>query len=125
MYELMVDAYFSAAHQLRECGSGCEQLHGHNWRVQVVVRGEDLGKGGILMDFRILKEEVAEVLAQLDHHYLNEIPYFQREEPSSENIARFIYEALEKRLLPYGQRPYKVTAWESAEAAASYYKEDG
>jgi len=124
MYELMVNSRFSAAHNLRNCGGKCESLHGHNWRVEVFVRAETLGRGGMVLDFRILREEIEKVLEALDHHYLNDLPYFQKEEPSSENIARYIYEALEERLRPYGQRPHKVTAWESEGAGAAYLKDE-
>jgi 6-pyruvoyltetrahydropterin/6-carboxytetrahydropterin synthase len=124
MYELMVNSRFSAAHNLRNCGGKCEGLHGHNWRVEVFVRAETLGRGGMVLDFRILREEIERVLEALDHHYLNELPYFQKEEPSSENIARYIYEALEERLRPYDQRPHKVTAWESEGAGATYLRGD-
>ena len=58
MYELMVNSRFSAAHNLRNCGGKCEGLHGHNWRVEVFVRAETLGKGGMVLDFRILREEI-------------------------------------------------------------------
>jgi 6-pyruvoyltetrahydropterin/6-carboxytetrahydropterin synthase len=124
MYELMVDARFSAAHNLRDCGGKCEGLHGHNWLIEVLVRSDALGKGGMVLDFRVLSEEIAKVLETLDHSYLNDLPYFQKEEPSSENIARYIYEALVERLRPYGQAPHKVTAWESEGAGAAYLREE-
>jgi 6-pyruvoyltetrahydropterin/6-carboxytetrahydropterin synthase len=120
MYELVINAQFSAAHNLREYEGKCERLHGHNWRVDVFVRADALGKGGMVLDFRILKETTDKVLATLDHQYLNDLPSFQKEEPSSENIARYIYNALEEALHPYGVKPYKVTAWESEKAGASY-----
>jgi 6-pyruvoyltetrahydropterin/6-carboxytetrahydropterin synthase len=120
MYELVINAQFSAAHNLREYEGKCERLHGHNWRVDVFVRADVLGKGGMVLDFRILKETTDKVLATLDHQYLNDLPSFQKEEPSSENIARYIYNALEEALHPYGVKPYKVTAWESEKAGASY-----
>jgi 6-pyruvoyltetrahydropterin/6-carboxytetrahydropterin synthase len=120
MYELVVIAQFSAAHNLRNYEGTCERLHGHNWRVEVFVRADALGKGGMVLDFRILREEIEKVLVALDHQYLNDLPYFHKEEPSSENIARYIYDALEEQLRPHGVRPYKVTAWESEGAGASY-----
>jgi len=120
MYELVVKSHFSAAHNLRDYGGACERLHGHNWQVEVHVRAANLGTGGMVLDFRILREEIEKVIETLDHRYLNELPYFQKEEPSSENIARYIYEALEARLLPHNISPYKVTAWESEKAGASY-----
>jgi 6-pyruvoyltetrahydropterin/6-carboxytetrahydropterin synthase len=123
MYELAVNSQFSAAHNLRNYAGKCEALHGHNWRVEVFVRAAALGKGGMVLDFRILREETEQVLEALDHQYLNDLPYFQNEEPSSENIARYIYEALTERLRPHGIAPYKVTAWESERAGASFLGE--
>jgi 6-pyruvoyltetrahydropterin/6-carboxytetrahydropterin synthase len=120
MYELVITAQFSAAHNLRNYHGKCEHLHGHNWRVEVFVRADALGKGGIVLDFRILREETEKALEALDHQYLNDLPFFQKDEPSSENIARYVYNALEERLSPYGVRPHKVTAWESEGAGASY-----
>jgi 6-pyruvoyltetrahydropterin/6-carboxytetrahydropterin synthase len=120
MYELVIIAQFSAAHNLRNYHGKCERLHGHNWRVEVFVRADALGKGGMVLDFRILREETEKALEALDHQYLNDLPFFQKEEPSSENIARYVYNALEERLLPYGVRSHKVTAWESEGAGASY-----
>jgi 6-pyruvoyltetrahydropterin/6-carboxytetrahydropterin synthase len=120
MYELVINAQFSAAHNLRDYEGKCERLHGHNWRVEVFVRADALGKGGMVLDFRILREETEKVLQPLDHQYLNDLPYFQKEEPSSENIARYVYNALEEALHPHGVRPHKVTAWESDGAGASY-----
>ena len=90
MYSVSVTGTFSSAHNLREYKGKCEALHGHNWRVEVFVRADALGEGGMVLDFRILREETEQVLETLDHHYLNDLPYFQKEEPSSENIARYI-----------------------------------
>jgi 6-pyruvoyltetrahydropterin/6-carboxytetrahydropterin synthase len=118
MYELVINAQFSAAHNLRNYEGKCEALHGHNWRVEVFVRADAL-----VLDFRILREETEQVIEALDHHYLNDLPYFQKEEPSSENIARYIYEALTERLRPHGISPHKVTAWESEKAGASFLGE--
>jgi len=123
MYELTVSSHFSAAHQLRDYGGKCEELHGHNWRVDVVVRGDALGPGGMVIDFQILKQETEGILDTLDHRYLNDLEYFQKTEPSSENIARYIFEALEGRLSAHDVRLYKVTAWESTRAGASYCKQ--
>jgi 6-pyruvoyltetrahydropterin/6-carboxytetrahydropterin synthase len=120
MYELVVKSHFSAAHNLRDYGGACERLHGHNWQVEVFVRAAALGAGGMVIDFRVLREEIEKVLDNLDHQYLNDLPHFQKQEPSSENIARYIYETLEARLRPHKISPYKVTAWESEKAGASY-----
>ncbi len=121
MYELVVKGGFAAAHNLRYYRGKCEALHGHNYRVEVYVRAEELGEGGMVLDFGELKALLGEVLATLDHRYLNELPPFKEQEPSSENIARFIFEELEGRL-PSGVKLYKVTVWESEGAGASYLK---
>jgi 6-pyruvoyltetrahydropterin/6-carboxytetrahydropterin synthase len=120
MYELKITSQFAAAHQLRALVGGCENLHGHNWKVEVTVMGNALGDDGLLMDFRVIKEHTKEILDDLDHKFLNEIGAFKSMEPSSENIAHHIFKTLSDRLEVDGVRVSKVTAWESESACASY-----
>jgi 6-pyruvoyltetrahydropterin/6-carboxytetrahydropterin synthase len=120
MYELKITSRFAAAHQLREFHGKCEGLHGHNWRVDVYVTGETLGKEGMLIDFSLLKKATEKVLEDLDHKFLNELAYFKTINPSSENIARHIYESLGRDLNHKNVRVSKVTAWESETACATY-----
>ncbi|OQY50987.1 MAG: 6-carboxytetrahydropterin synthase QueD [Desulfobacteraceae bacterium 4572_87] len=120
MYELKITSQFAAAHQLRALVGGCENLHGHNWKVEVTVVGDTLGDDGLLMDFRVIKDHTKAILDDLDHKFLNEIGAFKSMEPSSENIARHIFETLRDRLDVDGIRMGKVTAWESESACASY-----
>lgn len=120
MYELKVTSHFAAAHQLRESHGKCENLHGHNWKVDVYVTGEEVGRDGMLVDFGIIKEATREVLEQLDHRFLNELEYFKIANPSSENIARHIYKLLGERLNDAHTRVARVTAWESDTACATY-----
>ena len=120
MYELKITSQFAAAHQLRALVGGCENLHGHNWKVEVTVVGDSLGDDGLLMDFRIIKGHTKEIIDDLDHKYLNEIGAFEFMEPSSENIAHHIFKTLSDRLDVDGVRVSKVTAWESESACASY-----
>ena len=120
MYELKIISQFAAAHQLRALVGGCENLHGHNWKVEVTVIGNTLGDDGLLMDFRVIKEHTKEILDDLDHKFLNEIGAFKSMEPSSENIAHHIFKSLSDRLEVDGVRVSKVTAWESESACASY-----
>ncbi|MFH0844246.1 MAG: 6-carboxytetrahydropterin synthase QueD [Pseudomonadota bacterium] len=120
MYELKVTSQFAAAHQLREFHGKCESLHGHNWKVDVYVTGEKLGKNGMLVDFALIKEATRAVLEELDHRFLNELEYFKIANPSSENIARHIYKSLEGRLNDGHIRVARVTAWESDTACATY-----
>jgi 6-pyruvoyltetrahydropterin/6-carboxytetrahydropterin synthase len=120
MFELKVISHFAAAHQLTEIGGPCERLHGHNWKIEAFVRGEKLGKDGLLIDFKRIKKALEEVLDGLDHHFLNELTSFREESPSSENIAKHIYNALSKLLDSETVKVAGVTAWESDTACATY-----
>jgi 6-pyruvoyltetrahydropterin/6-carboxytetrahydropterin synthase len=122
MYELRVITRFAAAHRLTMVGEKCENLHGHNWRVEVYVRGDRLDAGGVLLDFGVIKEHVRGLMKELDHKYLNELEYFNDgTPPSSEHIARFVAESLCKNLHVPGVHVSRVTAWESEDASATYY----
>lgn len=122
MFELKVITRFAAAHQLKMVGEKCENLHGHNWKIEVCVAGEDLNKAGVLMDFGEIKTYVRAIMADLDHKFLNELNEFQSENPpSSENIAWYIAERLQENITNGAVRVSSVTAWESEDACATYY----
>ena len=120
MYELKIVSQVAAAHQLRGFHGKCEQLHGHNWKIEVYVTGDTLGEDGLLIDFGLIKKGTKKVLEELDHKFLNELEPFKEENPSSENIARYIYESLRQTLNNDTIRISKVTAWESDTACATY-----
>jgi len=120
MYELKIVSQFAAAHQLIEFKGGCENLHGHNWKIEVYVTGMELGKDGLLIDFKLLKEATKKALDELDHKFLNELDAFRSLNPSSENIARHVFESISRQLNCQEVRVSKVTAWESDSACASY-----
>ncbi len=121
MFELRVVTRFAAAHQLTMVGTKCENLHGHNWKIEVYVQGESLDKGGVLVDFGVIKRHVRELMETLDHKFLNELDYFRNgTPPSSENIACYIGDSLAARLENPGIRVSRVTAWESDDASATY-----
>jgi len=122
MFEVRVVSDFSAAHNLREYEGQCEQLHGHNWKVEVVVASKRLNAIGLVVDFRQLKAELKAVLKDLDHKYLNEIKYFRKINPTSENIAKFIYARLALKPAASG-RKVRVTVWENERSSATYYAE--
>ena len=122
MFELMVDTTFAAAHQLRGYKGKCEQMHGHNWKVQVHVVAEKLNDIDIAIDFHDLKELLDEVVAPLDHSFLNDIFPFTEKNPSSENIAKWIYDSLNKKLPDEHVQVSAVTVWESETTAATYYE---
>jgi len=121
MFELKILTRFSAAHQLRMVGQKCENLHGHNWKIEVCVGGEHLNEAGVLMDFGDVKRHVSAIIQEIDHKFLNELEFFQRvEQPSSERIAVYIAQELQKRLNTPGVRVTRVSAWESDDACATY-----
>ena len=120
MYELKIISQFAAAHQLMGYEGGCEDLHGHNWKIEVYVTGMELEKNGLLIDFKVIKDATKSALGEMDHKFLNELDAFRRLNPSSENIARHVFNSLSRRLNNQGVRVSKVTAWESDTACASY-----
>jgi 6-pyruvoyltetrahydropterin/6-carboxytetrahydropterin synthase len=120
MYELKIITQFGAAHQLKNTGGECENLHGHNWRIEVYVKGEQLDKNGLLIDFKVLKDDTRGIIEGLDHTYLNELAWFKGMNPTSENISRLIYEHLSKRINRDGIMVSRVSTWESDTACATY-----
>lgn len=123
MFELMVETSFSAAHQIRGYKGECEKIHGHNWKVQVHVIAERLNEIDIAIDFHELKKLTDEVIAPLDHSFLNEIFPFTEKNPSSENIAKWIYDSLRKKINDDDIHLSAVTVWESETASATYYED--
>jgi 6-pyruvoyltetrahydropterin/6-carboxytetrahydropterin synthase len=120
MYELKIVSHFAAAHQLRNFGGKCEDLHGHNWKIEVYVCGQKLEDNGLLIDFKIIKDKTKEILERLDHKFINDIEYFKKINPSSENIARYIFDSLAGDINNGNINVSKVTAWESETACATY-----
>ena len=123
MYKLKVITSFAAAHNLNNYQGECENLHGHNWRVEVTVTARELDKAGLGIDFKVLKAQTKDLLSRLDHKYLNELDCFNGASPSSENIARFLYYELGKELNSGNVTVAMITVWESDAACASYYEE--
>ena len=120
MYELKIISQFAAAHQLREYEGRCENLHGHNWKIEVCVAGRQLERTGLLIDFKVIKEATNRILDELDHKFLNELDAFKTMNPTSENIARLLFESLSRELNTDDLRVATVTAWESDSACATY-----
>jgi 6-pyruvoyltetrahydropterin/6-carboxytetrahydropterin synthase len=120
MYELKVVSHFAAAHQLAMVAKKCENLHGHNWKVEVYVTGEKLNNAGVVMDFGEIKRHLSEIITSLDHKFLNELVFFQDGNPSSENIAKHIAIAMQEKITAPSVRVSRVTTWESEDASASY-----
>jgi len=121
MYEITVISHFSGAHRLRYLHGKCEELHGHNWKVEVSVISNRLAKEGVAIDFGIMKLKVEKTLKSLDHTYLNDLPFFSGIEPSSENISKYIFDKVKSELKGHPVTLKKVTAWESETACATYF----
>jgi 6-pyruvoyltetrahydropterin/6-carboxytetrahydropterin synthase len=121
MYDIFVKTHFSSGHYLRDYPGSCEHPHGHNWRVTVTVRAHELDPIGMGIDFKLLKTHVSQVMDQIDHKNLNDMEEFSTINPSSENIARFIYEQLQKPLDHQRYRLFSVTVYETDNSGLTYY----
>ncbi|HOJ52241.1 MAG TPA: 6-carboxytetrahydropterin synthase QueD [Syntrophales bacterium] len=123
-YELYAEARFSAAHTLIDYPGDCARLHGHNWSVRAYVQAHGLDSLGMAIDFRSLKTHLKEVVSELDHAYLNELKPFRGVNPTSENIARYIFEEMKKRLSGKGVRVSRVEVAETPETGVIYREEE-
>lgn len=120
MYQISVEQHFDAAHALRGYQGKCERLHGHRFRVVVKVKASRLNDIGLAYDFTVLKQHLAEILARFDHTPLNEVPPFDKINPSSENIAATVYHELQPALATAPVSLLSVEVWESPESGAAY-----
>jgi len=120
MFELKVITRFAAAHQLKMVAEQCENLHGHNWKIEVCVAGDALNNAGVLIDFGELKQYISKIIDKLDHKFLNELEYFKNGNPSSENIAQYIANELQVLISKTEVKVSRVTAWESEDACATF-----
>ncbi len=118
MYEIKTQMYFSAAHHLLNYEGECENQHGHNWLVEAYVQGTQLDKSNILIDFKVLKKHLKTVLDLLDHKDINELPDFKGISPSSETLAKYIYEKMKEQIPQIN----KISVWETSTSCASYYE---
>ena len=122
MFEVAVEQNFASAHALRNYKGRCENVHGHNWKVRVVIEGEKLDQTGMLVDFLDVKSLLGEILDRIDHRFLNEIPPFDVINPSAENIAEYFYQQLTGKLseTPVPVRIREVKIWETEIQSATY-----
>lgn len=122
MYELSVRSEFSAAHSLRGYEGKCESLHGHNWLVELVISSPTLNKIGIASDFKKLKKIINSITDKLDHSHLNTLSFFKTTNPTSENIARYIYAKVKPHLKKELVSIKSVAVWENERSKAVYYE---
>lgn len=123
MFEIEIERCFSAAHQLRGYNGNCSNLHGHNYRVTVTVRSNELDRIGIALDFRKLKQELDSLLEEYDHRNLSELPEFQELNPTSEVLARTIYRRMGEKMNEGPIRVWKVRVGESDSSAVTYFED--
>jgi 6-pyruvoyltetrahydropterin/6-carboxytetrahydropterin synthase len=125
MYEVAVESGFSSGHYLRNYRGKCENPHGHNYKVRVILCGKDLDGAGLLLDFKLLKQVMRPVIERLDHQMLNDLEPFTRLNPSAENLARYFYEETARQLseMTGGRVAVKeCTVYETDTTAATYFE---
>ncbi len=124
MFEVSVEESFAAGHALREYRGKCENVHGHNYRVRIVIEGEQLDRTGLLVDFSEIKRILRALIETLDHQFLNDIPPFDKLNPSAENMARYFYQEISRELKDGTRenpvRLAEVKIWETDTATATY-----
>ncbi len=120
MFEISVEYPFAAGHALRGYKGKCENVHGHNYKVQVTVAGEQLNATGLLMDFVELRAAIKALIERLDHRFLNDLAPFDQLNPSAENMAKYFCEELEPKVGAQGLRVQEVTVWETDSTAATF-----
>ncbi|MEI6809335.1 MAG: 6-carboxytetrahydropterin synthase QueD [bacterium] len=123
MYEISITTHFSAAHHLVAYDGACADPHGHNWEIIVYLRGTDLDRLGILVDFRKVKNHVKRAIDELDHADLNKLPAFAKVNPTSENIARHLYDKLSTKLNGTSYSVARVTVAETPGNKVTYWNE--
>ncbi len=124
MYSICVESRFSSSHYLERYAGNCANLHGHNWRVEVEVRGKQLGTDGMLMDFTKLNRELNAITGEFDHTVINDHPDFKNGQinPTAETLARYIHDRLAETVRP--NQIHRVSVFETDEYVASYLPHD-
>lgn len=120
MYEIAIEDTFDAAHCLRDYNGSCSRLHGHTYKVRAAFRFRTVEASGLAFDFRQAKELLGSILEHLDHQYINDLPEFSIQNPSAENIAKFIFDGIKARIA----QVYSISVWETPTSCATYFKEE-
>jgi len=120
MFELSIKGDFASAHFLKGYDGPCKDLHGHTWKVEVVLQSDQLNSVGLVVDFKEIKKQLKDFLMAIDHVNLNELSYFKEINPSTENLAKYIYDGFTLKIQPLKIK--QVTVWESDVASVTYFK---
>ena len=119
MFEIRVEKTIACAHRLFDYNGPCEELHGHNYRIEVAYAGAELDRFGMLVDFTDVKRVFHRVLETLDHKYLNDLPAFKDLSPSAENIAKHVFDEMKRETFERGTLS-SVSVWETPTQVAVY-----
>ena len=122
MYKINVTASFPGAHQLIGYPGACKNLHGHNWRVRVALIAKETDELGLAIDFGVVKEHLKTLIDKFDHQHLNELEWFINQNPTSENIAKVIYQELKKAFDSDNISMGEVEVWESDFTSVVYFE---
>lgn len=124
VFSIKVEAVFSSAHNLRGYKGKCEELHGHNWKIEVVVSRDKLDETGMVLDFKYLKTKLNKMLEKLDHKYLNNVSYFKKINPTSENIAKYIYDSLKSQVFRHKTWRTRQSLWRASLKSVTVWEND-
>ncbi|HNV72385.1 MAG TPA: 6-carboxytetrahydropterin synthase QueD [Candidatus Ozemobacteraceae bacterium] len=122
MYRITIEKSISSAHCLRQYEGKCRELHGHNWNFQVTIEADQLDSLGMVLDFGVVKRHLADLLEPFDHKLLNDVPPFDRLNPTAENISSFVFDELSKRLNTDRVKVMSVKTWETPTNVAEYHR---
>ena len=120
MFRLVVKKEFSSAHILVGHPGACKRMHGHNWVVEAKVEGEQINKIGMVIDFKDIKNELENIISKLDHQYLNDLQPFIENNPTAENISKYIYKELSKNINTDNIKVSEIKLWETSSSAVIY-----
>ena len=120
MFKLIVKKEFSSAHILHGHPGNCKRMHGHNWIVEAKVEGDNTNKIGMVIDFKDIKKNLADIVSKLDHRFLNEIEPFTVDNPTAENISKYIYKELSKNINTDNIKVSEIKLWETNNSAVIY-----
>ena len=120
MFEISIKDNIASAHYLRGYEGRCKDLHGHTWKVEVVIESKKLDKIGMVVDFVELKKKLKEFLKPIDHVCLNDLAYFKKNNPTTENIAKYIYDNFQEKIKPLKIKYVQV--WESDSSSVVYFE---
>ena len=122
MYEISIKTSFSSAHQIKGYNGACENLHGHNWLAEVFVRTNKLDEVGLGLDYKVLKKHTDHILSKLDHKNINKVGPFDKINPSSENIAMWLFRELSAMINTDSLKVFRVNIQETENFSASYFE---